>query len=674
MRNLAGFVLLLTLAACTLAPPLPAGSHPSLAASPAGVELARNRVKQQSWAQALLARLRQACEALEREQLPVFQTAWWEIARKKSWQDIYPEINFHTMSAIAGPMLRTREAAIAYAISGDRRCADAVRRVLQHYTSYQFFARHPDVGMNWSIWCMAGLRSYDLIYEAVPEPERRALDDFFSRALAAIMENDQDWLRQGWGGRFNNHYAHHKLFIGSYGLFYDKPEYVDYALNSEQGFRELIEYAGRDGGLWHESSLNYHFTGVEPIADFATQLANAGHPLDLWNRQFANGRTLADFFRAPVEVLFPDETIPTIGDTYGRRLALRNIRSCFEAFSARRNPALGWILRQAERPAEAFFLKHLPDGDYPAPAVKTQLWPEHGYLALRTQEGADYWKGDGFSVFLSFDSDGIHSHHDKFNLMVFGRGAHIAVDPEALSSAAHAFSSQIQNELNRHTVCHNTVMVDGKSHNRIAQKLALEQFADAGELKLASVSDRQGLIYPGVKMMRSVAAAPDYVLDVFQVWSDQEHTYDYLFHSHDDQGGFTFSPQDGFVPFELGAGAPWKWLKNVRQRRIDGDWSATAAQGALRARLSMLAEPGTSLIACQFPATDTFRPPGIAMLMVRRRAKSTIFVAVLQAERNALPGVTAVVRNEKYGTLRITVRSGKTSRDVVVPRLAPPSS
>jgi len=35
MRNLAGFVLLLTLAACTLAPLLPAGSHPSLAASPA---------------------------------------------------------------------------------------------------------------------------------------------------------------------------------------------------------------------------------------------------------------------------------------------------------------------------------------------------------------------------------------------------------------------------------------------------------------------------------------------------------------------------------------------------------------------------------------------------------------------------------------------------------------
>ena len=170
--------------------------------------------------------------------------------------------------------------------------------------------------------------------------------------------------------------------------------------------------------------------------------------------------------------------------------------------------------------------------------MKTRVWPEHGYVALRSQEGTDYWKGEGYSAFLSFDRNGIHSHRDKFGLMVYGRQAHLAIDPEAVASAPHAFSARVQKELNRETVCHNTLMVDGKNHGWLKENLALSDFTEAADCKMATVSDLQQRVYPGVKLRRTVAVTPDYVLDVFQAESETNHTYDYLFHTYDDHGKF----------------------------------------------------------------------------------------------------------------------------------------
>jgi hypothetical protein len=301
--------------------------------------------------------------------------------------------------------------------------------------------------------------------------------------------------------------------------------------------------------------------------------------------------------------------------------------------------------------------------------MKTRLWPEHGYIALRTQEGVDYWKGDGFSAFLSFELDGIHSHNDKFDLMVFARGAHIAVDPEAVASARHAFSAQIQRELNRHTVCHNTVMVDGQNHNRIQQRLTLAEFIDGDQIKLATVEDANGLVSPGVRMARTVAATPDYLLDIFQLASNQEHTYDYLFHSLDDEG--RFRADAAFAPIELDGGAPWSWLRNARQAAMDGDWSVTARQRNLRSRLSMLGEPGTRLITCEFPKNDRHEGAGVPMLMARRKTASTAFVSVLQAERGELPDLKVTLQEGHFGLLRVAVNCRGVVREFTAKRIKP---
>jgi len=643
-------------------------SHPSLFATPAGLELARERVSREDWAKKILERLVKEAGSLEHETLPVFEKDWWAESSKKRWQDTYPEINRHTMFAVIGPVRRTADTAMAYAATGDPKYAATVRRVLLHYAGYDFFAVHPDVGLNWSVWCMLLLESYDFVHGTLSDADRAKIDDFFKRAMEAIRANDEWWMRDKMGGMFNNHFAWHKLFIGTYGVFYDKPELVDYAINSDQGLRELIENGIRDDGLWLEGSINYHFTAVIGIVQFAMVLANTGNSIDLWRREFANGRSLKQLFVGPIGTLFPDETIPTIGDTYGHRAKLARVEWYYAAYDAYRLPEFAWVVRGGEsRPAWSLFLKNLPQPGAAAPAMKSRVWPEHGYVALRTQEGADYWKGDGYSVFLSFDLNGIHSHADKFDLIAFGRGAHIAVDPEALASAEHAFSSRIQNELNRHTLCHNTVMIDRQNHHGTAEKLELVEFVGGDDIKMATIADTRGIVCPGVRMMRTVAATPDFVLDIFQVTSEEEHIYEYLFHTYSDTGAF--EPQSGFAGIELGNEPPWKWLKDAGEKAVDGDWAISARQGDLTTRLSALGEPGTRLTTCRFPSKDTFEEPSVPMLLAGRRCKSTVFVSVLQAEKGEIAPVKIAATDYRHGLLRVSIEVGGRAREFSVRKL-----
>ena len=57
------------------------------------------------------------------------------------------------------------------------------------------------------------------------------------------------------------------------------------------------------------------------------------------------------------------------------------------------------------------------------------------------------------------------------------------------------------------------------------------EFKRTPKAKTATIADLKGLVYPGVRLQRTVIVTDGYVLDVFQAASDEEHTYDWLFHS-----------------------------------------------------------------------------------------------------------------------------------------------
>lgn len=644
--------------------------HPMLLTNPDGVARARARCNSRKWARRILDRLLDEAQDLNEQSLPEFETDWWQEASTRHWTETYPEISRHTFSAVEQPCRAARNAAIAYAASGRESAAEAVVNTLLHYANYDFFAEHPDVGMNWAIWCTNLLQAYDLIYERVCPDARQKIDLFFESALDAVRKNDEWWLRDNLGGRFNNHLAWHKLFIGSWGLFYGSQELVEYAVNGDQGARELIEYGTLDDGIWFESSINYHFAALAPLVELARELANSGSSLDFWNTEFSNGRSLRDLISGPIGLLFPDRTLPTIGDCYASRKKLASSELYYAAYDAYRLPEIAWLLGGLdEAPPGALFLEHLPQRPR-VPHAVTRDWPEHSYVFLRSEEGADYWNGRGFSVFLSRDLDSIHSHRDKFGLIAYGRGAHLALDVEAKSTPKHAFSSPVQRELNRSTLCHNTVMVDGQDHLPTGEKLVLEGFVRGKNVKMASVADYSGVVCPGVRMSRSVAVTDEYILDVFQTASENEHTYDYLFHTCSDTGSLDLGADT--EPFELPAQGPWAWLRGARSARFDGDFAAMTEQGGLRVRLHAAGCPNTTAVVCEFPSRDDFAEPPMPMLIIRRRACATVFITAIQAERRELPSLAISASADRHGFRRIAVRCGAATREFAVRRLAEP--
>lgn len=642
--------------------------HPIFACGPNGIERARERYSRDRWAQDLVGRLVERAETLTREPLPVFDKDWWTEASGKRWIETYPEVSRHTYSEVSAPCVTARQAAVAYAATGDENLAEAVQDVLLHYANYEFFAKHPDVGMNWSIWCTDLLTAYDLIRDTMCADGAAKVEAFFEAALAAVRENDDWWLRDNMGGLFNNHFAWHKLFIGTCGMFFSRPELVDYAINGNQGARELIENGSRDDGLWFESSINYHYTALRPLMDLAAHLANSESEIDLWNQSFANGRCLRDLVTGPLQTLFPDETLPTIGDCYAKRIKPEQLDLCYAAYDAYRLPEIAWILRnRTALPEKALFLENLPQTAGPL-KLRTRTWPEHGYVFLRSDEDADYWTGGGFSAFLSHDIDSVHSHRDKLGLMVFGRGKHLAIDVEAKSSSKHAFSSRVMSELNRSTICHNTVMVDGRDHNPVGTKLDLIDFVDGPDIKLATVADSAGLACPGVAFSRTVAVTGDYVLDIFQVDSETEHTYDYLYHTYSDTSDLQI---DGTAsPTQLPSTAPWSWLRDAATISTDSDWHGDAVQEDVKTRISMVGSPNTEVISCKFPGKDDYSEPPVPMLVVRRKARQTVFIAALQAEHGGIPEIAISLVESRHGLLRIEVKCEGRTRAFSIRRLA----
>jgi len=640
-------------------------THPCLYATRHQLEVAKQNIARYEWAGQTYREIKAEADKLADMELPKFETAWWREAKQKHWHDTYPEINLHTGGVPRPAMDAAFQSALVYRLGGGDAYAGRAKRVLLHYTAYSFEFVHPDVGLNYASWGIQALWAYDMLYDRFTPREREKMDDFFSRMLKAVVENDDWWLAEGLGGRFNNHYTWHKLMMAAYGLFYDKPEWIARAINSDQGIRELMDHGFLDDGLWFESALNYHYTALHGLLPIAWMLRNAGYPLDLFTHKFANGRTLEQGLAGMVQELFPDLTIPQIGDTYGHTVYLPDEQSSEMAWAAYQKPIFGWLMSQKKQPYRAISLfREKAPGSADAPAVASRMFPEHGHVILRSAEGKEYWNSDSWVAFLSYDLDSIHAHHNKLSLILFGRGKVLAQDVNAVASVPHAFSAKVTCELNRTTLCHNTLMVDGTDHACIAEKLSLIEFKPLPEVKTATIGDLKGLVYPGVRMQRTVAvtdatlrstlrSTSAYVLDVFQAASEAEHAFDWLFHTLDDEGKTRI--EGDFKAVSLPDSPPWAWLRNARSAKFDGTWKAEWRQGDVRFRLTMLGAPGTEVTLCDFPRNDKFEPPPVPMLMARRQGRTTAFIALYQAERHDLPPVEISASDDPYGMLKIKV-------------------
>ncbi len=598
------------------------------------------------------------------EDLPAFETEWWETDRDKPWAEIYPAINHHTGEVPRAWARVAQDCAEAGLLFPDPALREKGKAVLLGMSGYTFEFDHYDVGMNYTTWGYQAMLAYDVLHDDFSGEEQQRMDAFFRRMVTAIIKSDDYWVEHMPGGPMNNHYAWHKLGRMMYGLFYDKPNMVRDAIFGPKGVMDSLCYGFTDDGLWLEASLNYQFAQTSPMVIMARLLENAGAGYNLWALTTDDGRNLKQAYDALIPTLFPDGTLPNIGDCYGYRMPLGS-RGDYETLLTRfGDPAYAWLLsRHGTRSSQALFHgpATLPAGE--APRLTSRHWPEHGYAMLREKEGADYWTGEGWTLFGTFAAGSVHQNQDKLSIMLFGDNHHWLVDAEGRAGVYHAFSSNMQRELNRETVCHNTLLVDGASQRTPRRRLDLVEYQILPGAKRLSMGDLDGRLYAGVRQLRTLIVRKNYVLDLFQVESKEEHTYRWL--THVDGEPETRSIDD-WAAEALPEGPPWHWLRDAVAADAPQGYAETFIHGGRTFRLDLATDAPARVTRCAFPRDDSDTPETYAMRMVRRQGKTAWFAAIYQLGGKAPRPATVRVEKADMGRYDVRVRiDGEETRHLV---------
>jgi hypothetical protein len=288
-----------------------------------------------------------------------------------------------------------------------------------------------------------------------------------------------------------------------------------------------------------------------------------------------------------------------------------------------------------------------------------------GYVALRSNEGTNYWSGRGWSLFATFSGQPVHEHADKLSLILFGNGHLWLPDSEARTSAEHAFSSATQAELNRQTLCHNTLLVDGRSQRFAGQRLDLLEFTNAPGFKQATIGDRQGRLYEGVRQLRTLIVTEGYVVDFFQAASAAPHEFAWLTHVNGEPASGSVAATNTVA---LPAGAPWSYLRNPRCGGIRSQVWECFSDGQQTLRLDLLADGPAEVVHCGFPRDDSPGSQTIPMRIFGRQGNAAWFLAVYRLGAKPGPAELKVAPAGATG-MTVTLRLDEKVVQHTVPRL-----
>lgn len=610
--------------------------HPFLFITKQDAAEARKRTAQKEYS-AAWSFLNEESEKARRMTPGSIDRSWWDKVKDKPWSETYPLIYEKTCLDPLRIILPGCYAALNYAIAGTDEDLDAARRILLHLADYTFEFEHYDVGMNYAVWGHYALNAYDIMFDHFSGEEHARLDAFFTRMGRAILKNDVYWIENDIGGGINNHLAWHKMMVGCLGIFYGREDLVEYALHGRRGLLSLLDDGMVDDGLWCESSLIYHFTAIVPMVYLAQALRNTGYAEDLYETTTPDGRKIRQAYDSMFGVLFPDGSVPPIGDAYARRMKLADEFTYVYAYRAYSDPRYAWLLRKAalNRPETLFI--GIDTKQAISPKITSRLYEEHGYAFLRDRADDGYWDSDGWCAFLTFDKSGVHCNQDKLSIMLFGRGKLLISDVEAKATVPHAFSAKVQQQLNRSALSQNTVMIDNRDQRGTAELLSLLEFRDAPDEKSVTTADLKGLLYEGARQSRTIAVTADYVLDVFQISAQTEHDVKWIIHTIGTPDGQKSSVELSRAQIKLPG--PGSWLRDFQAATTDHLIRLEWSEDAVRFAMTMTGVPGTRLITCGYPTTDEPNCPATPMVLVERHAAATVYAVVYQAAKRQLPTV-----------------------------------
>jgi len=646
--------------------PLARRQHPFLVGGPEIYQRALARAKRHDWAKGQVDHyVKRADGILESELVIPDEGGQWShhyVCKKKCGGRLTPKDGKHICKRCditytgwpfdqvlighqhGGNWASVRDLGLAYAFTGKEAYAERAREVLLGYVAkYKTYPIHNYRGQK----SRSGARiyaqtldesssiiplcwGYDLVYNspAFSQADHEAIADEFLREVAATIRRHNAGI--------SNWQSWHNAGVAAIGFVLQDPDLASLALKQKRGgFEYQLDKSILPDGFWYEGTAAYHYYALSAL-QWTAELAHfAG--IDYWS-----DKRFQSLYSAPLEYTFPNLSFPAVNDS--DVFSIRGRHSMYELAYARTGKASYLSVAQFGARRSLNALLWGPDELPPSPkvALPSRDFQGLGSVVLRNGSGPDQ-----LYVHLDYGPHGGgHGHPDKLALIVFSLGKQLAPDPARL-----AYGAPLHGSWYRQTFAHNTVCVDERSQAFTTGKLEFTHFTP--ELAVAQGSSSGA--NKGVLMRRRVALFGGLVLDVFEVSSDQEHTYDYLYHNFGElQPGLDSTPRKEPLATKWG----YQHLTDIRSAKASDDWSATFAQKNANVRLLVLGQPETELFFGMGMANNPPKP--CPMTVVRRRGKTTRFVALIEPYRDQ-PTVTGFRQMKTAdGALAFEILRGKT--------------
>ncbi len=506
---------------------------------------------------------------------------------------------------------------LAYAFTGDKAYAQKAREILLAYGhKYATFPLHNVRGkesrsagrlyaqtLDEAVDIIRVAWGYDLIHDSgvFSAEDREVIENGYLREVAAV-------IRRNDAGK-SNWQSWHNAGLAAIGFCLRDEELASLAINGPHGLRYQLRTSILPDGFWYEGTAAYHFYALDALRWSVEAAYHSG--IDMYDDP-----AYKSLYDAPLLYVFPNLTFPAVNDSDVFSLSGRHALYDLAYARFRDENYLSVAERGHRASLEAFLwgVDELP----PAPPLElpSKDFAGLGAAVLRSGTGAD-------QVYLHLDygpHGGGHGHPDKLTMILYALDRELAPDPGRL-----AYGAPLHGSWYRQTVAHNTVCVDGRSQQPAEGSITIFHDGEAAKLMQAECDTA----YPGVMMRRTMMLTSSYLIDIFQVSSDEEHTYDWLYHN---VGELTPGPVTHAVEGLLGENQGYQHISDLTAADAEDSWQADfMVPDAGSVRLTMLGEPGTKVYFGSGFLGRKVEP--CPMIVVRRHGAATTYISCVEWQK-----------------------------------------
>jgi oligo-alginate lyase len=569
-KPMSGFVVGLLSVSCVLFAARSAAAEPVADPGSRGVDWpkVKSRAESQPWARSIVAAMKSAVATAQKRyaEPPLGESGWFhdyycpKDARRLvfDWQKptehrcegcgtVYSGSPYDDVwrSAVHGEIISAiHSAAILYRITGDAAYLEYTSGKLlwyaNHYDQYPPHGKHAGKGRIGAQSLDEATQTVDLaeaywdICPALSEGDRATIADKLLIPAAKFIHSQTLAI--------HNIHSWHNAAVGLVGFAVGDKDLARVAIDGPFGLNAQIAQGIKDDGFWYEGSTGYHFYTISSMKPLLLAARAQGYPI-------ANLERFLRMYEVPLAMAFDDGQFPGNNDGWSGMNLLSTPQYYEAATAIEPRPEFLAMLARAykERPRNSTdALLYGPDAipSAEAAAPKSNLLKESGIAILRK---------DKVNAYLKFGPyGGGHDHNDRLNLILYHDG-HVIVPDLGTSGYGIPLNSQWF----RSAAAHNLLIVDGKKQANCGGEL--------GDFSADRVSAGVSKAFNGVTIQRQISLIENGIDDQVAAKSDNEHTYDLIYHVRGTLQSCTVAMQ----PTEPLKGDGYPMLKNLQKGNAD---------------------------------------------------------------------------------------------------------